>query len=34
MVLTKNIQQARTQGGCPGCLGNHLFVLKYLIQFR
>ena len=23
--------QARTQGGCPGCPGNHLFVLKYLI---
>ena len=25
--------QARTQGGWPGCPGNHLFVLKYLIQF-
>ena len=24
-------RQARTQGGCPGCPGNHLFVLKYLI---
>ena len=23
--------QARTQCGCPGCPGNHLFVLKYLI---
>ena len=23
--------QARTQGSCPGCPGNHLFVLKYLI---
>ena len=23
--------QARTQGGCLGCPGNHLFVLKYLI---
>ena len=23
--------QARTQGGCPGWPGNHLFVLKYLI---
>ena len=20
--------QARTQGGCPGCPGTHLFVLK------
>ena len=26
--------QARTQGGCPGCPANHLFVLKYLIQIK
>ena len=25
------VKQARTQGGCPGCPGNHPFVLKYLI---
>ena len=25
------LEQARTQGGCPGCPGNHLFVLKCLI---
>ena len=29
-----HIIQARTQGGCPGCPGNHLFVLKYLIQIK
>ena len=27
------LQQVRTQGGCPGCPGNHLFVLRYLIQY-
>ena len=26
--------QARTQVGCTGCPGNHLFVLKFLVQFK
>ena len=29
--LLYGLLQARTQGGCPSCPGNHLFVLKYLI---
>ena len=31
IYFTPDYNQARTQGGCPGCPGNHLFVLKYLI---
>ena len=33
-IFTYATTQARTQGGCPGCPGNHLFVLKYLIWFN
>ena len=29
---TKKRIQARTQGGCPGCPGNHLFVFEFSIE--
>ena len=31
IVVVVVVVQARTQGGCPG---NHLFVLKFLVQFE